>query len=94
MPEVALRFATHYETYKLQIVMPIIKALKSCHGLVVLVDVLMILAGGVGMYDDTQQVVIDFSVWRPKDGLAFARFAYDVETRDFLAALSDEDRYL
>jgi predicted YcjX-like family ATPase len=58
-PQIAERFVKNYEHYKRQIVQPIIKALKSCHGLIVLIDVLMILAGGVGMYDDTRQVVID-----------------------------------
>ena len=32
---------------------------QSYHGLIGLVDVLMILAGGVGMYDDTRQVVVE-----------------------------------
>jgi predicted YcjX-like family ATPase len=58
-PDLANRFARHYEAYKREVVIPVITALTSCHSLIVLVDVLMLLAGGVGMYDDNRQVIVD-----------------------------------
>jgi predicted YcjX-like family ATPase len=66
LPELAARFVQGYDLYKNQVVVPVIAALKSCHGLIVLVDVLMLLAGGVGMYDDNRQVILDLlSVLEP-----------------------------
>ncbi|MCU0705664.1 MAG: YcjX family protein [Fimbriiglobus sp.] len=65
-PEVAGRFATHFERYKGEVVQPFLAALKSCTSLVVLVDVMMLLAGGVGMYDDNRQILKDlFDVLDP-----------------------------
>ena len=57
--ELAARFAMSYEAYKRQVVSPLITSLKSCHAMIVLVDVLMLLAGGVGMYDDNRQMLVD-----------------------------------
>src|SRR5205823_14243619 len=52
-------FATRFDSYREMVVMPFFRALKACHSLVVLVDVTMLLAGGVGMYDDTRQILRD-----------------------------------
>jgi predicted YcjX-like family ATPase len=52
-------FASRFDTYRDAVVMPFFRALKACHSLVVLVDVTMLLAGGVGMYDDTRQILRD-----------------------------------
>lgn len=52
-------FNTRYAQYKSTVVTPFVDALRSCHSLVVLVDVTMILAGGVGMYDDARQILAD-----------------------------------
>lgn len=57
--ELMQRFAERYTQYQESIVAPHIAALRSCHALLVLVDVTMVLAGGVGMYDDTRQILRD-----------------------------------
>jgi predicted YcjX-like family ATPase len=65
-PALAAEFAQHYETYKQFVVMPFLQALGSCHSLIVLVDIPMVLAGGVGMYDDNRQILRDlFDVLDP-----------------------------
>jgi predicted YcjX-like family ATPase len=58
-PELAAVFSARYERYKADVVQPFLMSLKSCHSLVVLVDVTMLLAGGVGMYDDNRQILRD-----------------------------------
>ena len=55
---------------------PFLQALKSCHSLVVLVDVTMLLAGGVGMYDDNRQILRDlFDVLDPGENARSGRSA-------------------
>jgi len=58
-PQLGALFAARYERYKAEVVLPFLDSLKSCHSLVVLVDVMMLLAGGVGMYDDNRQILRD-----------------------------------
>jgi predicted YcjX-like family ATPase len=59
-------FRAHYGRYVREVVEPTILAFKSCTALVVLVDVTMLLAGGVGMYDDNRQIIRDlFDVLSP-----------------------------
>ncbi len=59
-------FAERYDRYASQVVSPYLAALRSCHSLVVLLDLTMILAGGVGMYDDARQILADlFAVLDP-----------------------------
>jgi predicted YcjX-like family ATPase len=58
-PELVARFAARYDLYVDQIVRPAVTALRSCTALVVLVDVTMLLAGGVGMYDDGKLILRD-----------------------------------
>lgn len=58
-PDLAALFASRYEEYVERLVRPAIQALRSCTALVVMVDVTMLLAGGVGMYDDTRLIVRD-----------------------------------
>ena len=53
------RFAARYAEYVDEVVRPTVLALKSCTALVVLVDVTMLLAGGVGMYDDNKLILRD-----------------------------------
>jgi predicted YcjX-like family ATPase len=66
----AAAFASRYDTYRDAVVMPFFRALKACHSLVVLVDVTMLLAGGVGMYDDTRQILRDlFHVLDPGENV-------------------------
>ncbi|MGL6097075.1 MAG: YcjX family protein, partial [Fimbriiglobus sp.] len=50
-PGLAAVFAGRFERYRDTVVVPFLHALRSCHALIVLVDVTMLLAAGVGMYD-------------------------------------------
>jgi predicted YcjX-like family ATPase len=58
-PDLVMRFEVHYKDYVERVVKPTVLALKSCTSLVVLVDVTMLLAGGVGMYDDNKLILRD-----------------------------------
>ncbi len=58
-PELLVLFADRFERYKDAVVVPFLHALRSCHSLIVLVDVTMLLAAGVGMYDDNRQILRD-----------------------------------
>jgi len=65
-PTLATVFAQRYEEYREQVAVPFLEALRSCHSLIVLVDIPMLLAAGVGMYDDNRQILRDlFDVLRP-----------------------------
>jgi predicted YcjX-like family ATPase len=65
-PPLFAEFADRYATYVGRVVVPTVAAFRSCTALVVLVDVTMLLAGGVGMYDDYRQIVRDlFEVLDP-----------------------------
>ncbi len=65
-PELAVQFGLRYERYKAEVAVPFLAGLRSCHSLIVLIDVTMLLAGGVGMYDDNRQIVRElFEVLRP-----------------------------
>ena len=58
-PELVARFQARYTRYVEQVVEPTMAALRSCTSLVVLVDVTMLLAGGVGMYNDGKLILRD-----------------------------------
>jgi len=65
-PILTALFSARFERYKSELAEPYLSALKSCHSLVVIVDVMMLLAGGVGMYDDNRQILHDlFKVLDP-----------------------------
>jgi predicted YcjX-like family ATPase len=67
-PEVAGRFVQRFARYRDEVVAPVVTQLKSCHGLVVIVDVLAILGHGTGMYNDYRQLVTDLvTALDPKD---------------------------
>jgi predicted YcjX-like family ATPase len=67
-PEVAERFAARFTRYRDEVVAPVVTQLKSCHGLVVMIDVLAILGHGTGMYNDYRQLVTDLlASLDPKD---------------------------
>ncbi|HKB03275.1 MAG TPA: YcjX family protein [Gemmataceae bacterium] len=67
-PEVAARFAARFGRYRNEVVAPVVTQLKSCHGLIVLIDVLAILGHGTGMYNDYRQLVTDLlAALDPKD---------------------------
>jgi predicted YcjX-like family ATPase len=66
--EVAMRFARRFDRYRHHVVAPVVTQLKSCHGLVVIVDVLAILGHGTGMYNDYRQLIADLlAALDPKD---------------------------
>jgi predicted YcjX-like family ATPase len=66
--EVAMRFARRFDRYRHEVVAPVVTQLKSCHGLVVIVDVLAILGHGTGMYNDYRQLIADLlAALDPKD---------------------------
>jgi predicted YcjX-like family ATPase len=70
-PQLAAAFAARFERYREQVVIPFLHALKSCHSLVVMVDVPTLLAAGVGMYDDNRQILRDlFQVLDPGENVA------------------------
>jgi len=58
-PVLAAEFAERYEAYRQRVVLPLVTTLRTCHALIVLVDVTMLLAGGVGMHDDNRQILLD-----------------------------------
>jgi predicted YcjX-like family ATPase len=58
-PDLAMIFEGRYAEYVERVVRPAVLALKSCTSLVVLIDVTMLLAGGVGMYDDNRLILRD-----------------------------------
>jgi uncharacterized protein len=65
-------FSFRYRRYVESVVEPTILAFKSCTALVVLIDVTMLLAGGVGMYDDNRQIIRDlFDVLSPGENPVF-----------------------
>ncbi|MBM3981835.1 MAG: YcjX family protein [Planctomycetes bacterium] len=69
-------FVGRYNQYVEQVVVPTVAAFRSCTALVVLVDVTMLLAGGVGMYDDNRQIVRDlFDVLAPGENTFFGPLA-------------------
>ena len=58
-PDIAARFAERFGRYKVEVVAPLVEALGTCHGLVVFVDVLNILAAGSGRYHDEVRLLDD-----------------------------------
>jgi predicted YcjX-like family ATPase len=69
-PDIADYFAKSYDAYKAAIVVPWVRALAACHGLIVLVDVVTILKAGPGMYNDNRQMLHDLlDVLRPGKNL-------------------------
>jgi uncharacterized protein len=69
-------FSSRYVRYVEDVVEPTILAFKSCTSLVVLIDITMLLAGGVGMYDDNRQIIRDlFDVLSPGEHTLFGPLA-------------------
>ena len=74
--ELAARFAARYDDYVEKVVRPAVHALRSCTALVVLIDVTMLLAGGVGMYDDNKLILRDLlDVLSPGENPVFGPIA-------------------
>jgi uncharacterized protein len=58
-PEMHARFAARFDDYVERVVRPTVLALRSCTSLIVLIDVTMLLAAGVGRYDDDRKIIHD-----------------------------------
>ena len=56
---IAKLFANRFDTYCDEVVWPLVVGIKSCHSLVVLVDVMRILASDTGTHDDYQELLRD-----------------------------------
>ena len=56
-PKMAAAFAKAFDAYKDKIVTPLADEFRECDTLVVLIDVTMLLAGGVGMYNGNKQML-------------------------------------
>lgn len=56
-PELAKCFARRYADYRKQVVLPLARVLKGCDELVILVDIAMLLQGGVGMLNANKQLL-------------------------------------
>ena len=68
-PGLAATFADRYDAYKRDVVVELVEALRSCHSLIVLVDVVTLLAGGVSMYNGNLRIIEDlFEVLDPGEG--------------------------
>lgn len=75
-PELFRLFEARYDEYVREVVRPTISAFKSCTALVVLVDVTTLLAGGVGTYNDSREIVRDlFEVLSPGEHSLFGPLA-------------------
>ena len=69
-PDLASAFAAGYAAYQAAVVTPFVAALRECHSLVVMVDVLHLLAAGVGAANDARAVFRDlFDVLDPGESL-------------------------
>jgi uncharacterized protein len=69
-------FAERYAHYVHRVVVPTLEAFQSCSALVVMLDVTLLLMGGSGFYNDTQQIISDlFGVLRPGENPVFGPVA-------------------
>ena len=66
-PQLSKEFASRYKEYRSVVIDPMMKALKSCHRLVVLIDVQQILSSGVGAYNDNQLILQKLLGLFPRD---------------------------
>lgn len=65
-PDLAGVMAQNYQAYRDRVVMPIFDELSRVHRIIVLFDIPMLLAGGVGRYNDNRQILFDlFETLRP-----------------------------
>ncbi|WP_020472247.1 YcjX family protein [Zavarzinella formosa] len=67
-PEWVEAFVGRFAKYQEEVILPVVSSLKTCHALVIMVDVLAILGHGPGMYNDYRQLVGDLlAALDPKD---------------------------
>jgi len=65
-PDLAEQCAQRYQRYREEVVIPFVTALGSCHALIVLVDVMMLLTGGPVVYNNNKQIIVNLlDVLRP-----------------------------
>lgn len=60
-PEITADFERAYKAYRRKIVKPLFDRIRNSDSLVILVDVISILAGGVGRYNNNCQILDEFS---------------------------------
>lgn len=69
-PKVAELFRARYDEYRAEVALPVFMYLRSCHRLIVLLDIPSMLAGGVGMYNDNRDILESFfEALRPGSGI-------------------------
>ena len=72
-PDLSQKFSDRYQAYLDKLVVPFLTGLRSCHALIVLVDITTLLSAGVGMYDDNRQMLQElFRVLDPGENVAQA----------------------
>jgi predicted YcjX-like family ATPase len=72
-PLIAGLFAQRFDRYADHVVAPLVAALRSCHGLVILVDILQLLATDTATRDDYQELLRDMlRALDPKENLLYA----------------------
>ena len=69
-PDLVGPFTHAYDLYRAEIVGPTFAALRSCHGLIIVIDILHLLAAGVAACNDTRAVLRDlFDALDPGESL-------------------------
>jgi predicted YcjX-like family ATPase len=67
-PEITTLFAQRFAQYRELVLAPVVAQLRTCHGLIVMVDILAVLGHGTGMYNDYRQLLSDLLLaLDPKD---------------------------
>ena len=90
-PVMSLQFMTGYDVYRSAVVAPYFSALRGCHSLVVVVDVLHLLAAGVGAANDSRQILGElFAALKPGEPLylRLLRNAAELAVEGALPAIS------
>lgn len=65
-PELVKTLSKNYDLYRKQVVLPVFNQIQSSKRLIVLIDIPSLLNGGVDLYNDNRQILIDlFDVLRP-----------------------------
>jgi len=77
-PELAKEFKTRYKIYQKHIVRPLMKSLRECDRMIVLVDIPTILQAGPGMLDDSVKILEYMLAGLQPSGFSkFKKWSYD-----------------
>lgn len=69
-PDLVEAFAHAYDLYNVEVVMPTLAAFRSCHGLIICIDVLHLLAAGVAACNDARALLRDlFTALEPGESI-------------------------